>query len=341
MVNTANRQLAVGDADLASPGAIKPLLGVRFFDAKAQYAVGDFVIQGGALYRSNAAITPAAFNATQWDVFATNVTTKAYIDALTEAIVGDYEAADAALITSINGKVMRTATPCRGRSASRRCRRSRLTLPTQYVDERIAAGGVVTLPALSITYAPGGTVSSTNVQAAIAELDTEKAPIYSPAFQGQPTAPVPIANDNSTKLATTSWVNTYTVTYVTSFMVSYVESSLDAIVGNAMPKPIGTAAVGTATRYSRVAAPTTIVRFATCIGALPFRISWTMSAPPGDDDTSIATTAWVQAIVRFRQWWWAVALATSAHLQDRGRCRLVMFNDGNGRCNVGRHSAPR
>jgi len=43
------------------------LLAVRFFSALASYNIGDFVQQGGQLYQANAAITPAAFNATQWN----------------------------------------------------------------------------------------------------------------------------------------------------------------------------------------------------------------------------------------------------------------------------------
>ena len=42
------------------------LIAVRYFSTLANYAVGDFVVQGGALYVANAAIIAGAFNATQW-----------------------------------------------------------------------------------------------------------------------------------------------------------------------------------------------------------------------------------------------------------------------------------
>jgi len=60
--------------------------------------------------------------------------------------------------------------------------------------------------ASSITFTPTGGVAATNVQAAIAEVDTEKAPLASPVFTGNPTAPTPAANDNDTSIATTAFV---------------------------------------------------------------------------------------------------------------------------------------
>lgn len=67
-VNTANRQLAVGDAASGTVGAPLNLLPVRYFDARAQYATGDFVVQAGVLYRAKAAVPPGAFSASQWDM---------------------------------------------------------------------------------------------------------------------------------------------------------------------------------------------------------------------------------------------------------------------------------
>lgn len=63
------------------------------------------------------------------------------------------------------------------------------------------------VPAASaIVFTPGGGVAATNVQAAISELDTEKAPLASPAFTGSPTAPTPAVSDNDTSIATTAFV---------------------------------------------------------------------------------------------------------------------------------------
>jgi hypothetical protein len=60
--NFPDLQLGVIDA---SKNAQK-LVGVRFFSATANYAVGDFVIQAGVLYVAKVAVTAGAFNATQW-----------------------------------------------------------------------------------------------------------------------------------------------------------------------------------------------------------------------------------------------------------------------------------
>jgi hypothetical protein len=69
-VNTANRQIAVGDAAAGTTGAPITLLAVRFFDARAIYAVSDLVVQGGNLYRAKVANGPGSFTAANWDTIA-------------------------------------------------------------------------------------------------------------------------------------------------------------------------------------------------------------------------------------------------------------------------------
>lgn len=63
--------------------------------------------------------------------------------------------------------------------------------------------------AAGTSFAPAGGISAANVQAALQELDTEKAPLASPNFTGVPTAPtVADSSDTTTKIATTAWVQT-------------------------------------------------------------------------------------------------------------------------------------
>ena len=62
--------------------------------------------------------------------------------------------------------------------------------------------------AANIANAPAGGIAAGDVQAALNELDTEKAPLASPAFTGNPTAPTPLAGDNDTSIATTAFVTT-------------------------------------------------------------------------------------------------------------------------------------
>lgn len=117
--------------------------------------------------------------------------------------------------------------------------------------------------------------------------DALKAPLASPAFSGAPTAPSPPNADNSTKLATTAWVQT---------------NAPGTPPATATPLVDGTAAVGTATKYARedhvhptdtsrapVASPTF-----TGVPAAP-------TASPGTNTTQLATTAYVTtALTPFR-----------------------------------------
>jgi hypothetical protein len=128
VVNTANRQLAVGDAAAGTLGQPKPLIGVRFFDPTAAYVLNDVVTQTGKVYRANGSIAPGAFNASSWTeigaggtavnvasdpvgfVSATNVQAAiAELDAeyhtADAAIITAYQNADTALQTNIDGKV--------------------------------------------------------------------------------------------------------------------------------------------------------------------------------------------------------------------------------------------
>jgi hypothetical protein len=46
------------------------LLAVRVFSSLANYVIGDFVTQGGKLYRAKVAVAPGAFNPANWDTAA-------------------------------------------------------------------------------------------------------------------------------------------------------------------------------------------------------------------------------------------------------------------------------
>lgn len=73
-VNTANRQLAVGDAASGAVGVPLPLLAVRFFDQRAIYAANDLVIgSGGILYRAKHSNGPGVFNPADWFAGATQL----------------------------------------------------------------------------------------------------------------------------------------------------------------------------------------------------------------------------------------------------------------------------
>ncbi len=64
-VNYADKQLGVVNVGAATN---QDLLAVRFFSTLADYAIGDYTIQAGQLYRAKAAVTAgAAFDVTKWD----------------------------------------------------------------------------------------------------------------------------------------------------------------------------------------------------------------------------------------------------------------------------------
>jgi hypothetical protein len=76
--------------------------------------------------------------------------------------------------------------------------------------------------AATVSSVPAGSISATNVQAALNELDSEKAPLASPTFIGTPSLPtgtIAITQapaNNSTALATTAYVDNAASTAVTA-----------------------------------------------------------------------------------------------------------------------------
>ena len=68
------------------------------------------------------------------------------------------------------------------------------------------ADAIDNLTAAEVAFAPAGGIAATDVQAALAELDTEKANLASPTFTGNPAAPTPAPGDNDTSIATTAFV---------------------------------------------------------------------------------------------------------------------------------------
>src|SRR4029077_700519 len=72
-VNTANRQIAVGDANGASLGVPLNLLPIRYFDTRAIYAASDYVWNAGIIYKANKSTGPGAFVAADWGQVAGGV----------------------------------------------------------------------------------------------------------------------------------------------------------------------------------------------------------------------------------------------------------------------------
>lgn len=69
-VNTATRQLVVGDAATGQP---LDLLGVRPFATTSTYATGNIVSHLGSIYRARGAVAAGAFDPTKWDMLDTAI----------------------------------------------------------------------------------------------------------------------------------------------------------------------------------------------------------------------------------------------------------------------------
>ena len=63
-----------------------------------------------------------------------------------------------------------------------------------------------TIAATNVSFTPAGNIAATTVQAALEELDAEKAKLASPTFTGNPAAPTASAGDNDTSIATSAFV---------------------------------------------------------------------------------------------------------------------------------------
>jgi hypothetical protein len=127
--------------------------------------------------------------------------------------------------------------------------------------------------------ATAGSSSNYSRQDHVHPTDTSRAPLASPTFTGTPAAPTPANADNSTKIATTAWVNANTSGGIT--------------LGSGTPLMDGTAAAGTATTASHqdhvhpsdtTRAPLASPTF-TGTPAAP-------TASQGNNSTQLATTAY-------------------------------------------------
>jgi hypothetical protein len=199
---------------------------------------------------------------------------------------------------------------------------------TAYVDAAIATapGGVTSVygrtgavsaaagdyTADKVTNTPAGNISSTDVQSALNELDTEKAdasattsslalkaPLASPALTGTPTAPTATAGTNSTQLATTAYadgaVSTLSGTTTTALALKAPIASPTFTGVPAAP----TATAGTSTTQLATTAFVTTADNLKAPLASPSLTGTPLSttAVVGTNTTQIATTAFVKSAI--------------------------------------------
>jgi hypothetical protein len=84
-----------------------------------------------------------------------------------------------------------------------------------------------------VEFDPAGGLSATNVQDAIEELDSEKAPKASPPLTGTPTAPEAAAGTDTTQIATTSFVHNLVQPYSVSIADDQVGTLFTHVAGRA------------------------------------------------------------------------------------------------------------
>ena len=94
--------------------------------------------------------------------------------------------------------------------------------------------------AAGTSFAPAGSIAAVTVQAAIVELDGEKAPLASPIFTGDPRAVTTATSDNDTSIATTAFVQAL-----------LAQQPAGVSVSNNVPVMDGTAAAGAGVAASR------------------------------------------------------------------------------------------
>jgi hypothetical protein len=158
-------------------------------------------------------------------------------------------------------------------------------------DTTRAAVSALPAPATATPLASGSADVGTSAKYAredhVHPVDPTRAPITSPTFLGDPKAPTPSAGDNDTSIATTA----------------FVSAAIAAIGGGAAPATVppqmdGTAQVGISPKYAREdhVHPTDTTRAP--IASPVFTGDPQAPTPlPGDNDTSIATTAFVTAAI--------------------------------------------
>ncbi len=177
-------------------------------------------------------------------------------------------------------------------------------------DDKVEEGSIT---ASEVANVPAGDISATDVQAAVNELDTEKAPLASPALTGTPTAPTASIGTNTTQLATTAFVEAAAATTITVADESSDTTSFPVFVtaatGDLPPKS------GTNLTFNSLTGDlsATLIAGITSANLLDktatetITSTWTLPSPSltgiptaptaaiGTDTTQLATTAFVEA----------------------------------------------
>jgi hypothetical protein len=274
-VNFADLQVGVVNPS----GAAQDLVAIRFFSPATDYVVGDFVVQASKVYQAKVAVAAAPFNPAQWDTF---LTSPDLVTALaTKVNVTDYEDLDVlAKVKNVDG--------------------AGSLLDADLLDGQHGA-----------YYAKDSDMTAAETRmTAIEEWNDDqdasialKANISSPDFTNVPTAPTAANGTNTRQLATTA------------FVAGAYANKQDLLTSVASFE-LGQGLAGNRAAYIDLHAQDAVDRSARIIrnpgangsldiaqlgtGPINLSASGGVTAPTptaGDNDTSVATTAFVQAAI--------------------------------------------
>lgn len=183
-LNQADGQIWFGDAQ-ALPNA-RPMLAIRFFSATAGYTTGDFVIQGGSIYRAIGAVTPSTFNAANWVKVAGLSMPADAVGSLTNDGAGNLSYVRALPLAggTLTGPLLLAADPGTGLGAATK----------QYADLKLALAGGTLTGALVLAADPAAPLQPATKQYADLKLALAGGTLTGPlVLAGAPSAPLQAA----------------------------------------------------------------------------------------------------------------------------------------------------
>jgi hypothetical protein len=150
--------------------------------------------------------------------------------------------------------------------------------------------GSLLVPTQNAVYDKIVTVDSaiTTINSNITSLSTDKANLASPTFTGNPTAPTPPTADNDTSIATTAHVKANLISYAE---LAYTNTQLG------LKADITYVDAGLSQKADNTATAANLALKANALNAILTGNPTAPTPPSTDNDTSVATTAFVKAVL--------------------------------------------
>jgi hypothetical protein len=182
------------------------LVAVRYFSAATDYVLGNFVVQGGILYRAKGAVPAGAFSAAQWDSLATAVDLSGKEPTIAAGTTAQYWRGDKSWQThdkaSVGlGNVDNTSDANKPISTAQ----NTINLLKANIDSQTLTG-VPRAPTAADGNYTTQLATTQFVGTAVGQMAATLAPTNSPTFTGDPKAPTAAPGDSDTSIATTAFV---------------------------------------------------------------------------------------------------------------------------------------